>query len=268
MRNNADHKAIRLWEGDAPLFDPAFGQPAPALKPFFSGEKVRGAVIVCAGGGYAIRAEKEADPAALSINRCGVNAFVLSYRLTPYRHPAMLLDARRAVRLVRYRAAEWDIDPAHIGILGFSAGGHLAALAATCFDAGEPGAADAADRVSSRPDLFASCYGVNSIARMSADFAANLTGKDEPTPEERRALNPVENVSAQTPPAFLWHTAADNHVPVQSSLDLAAALTEHGVPYSLHIFPHGGHALGLAPDTALARDWPELFNKFLLDFGF
>jgi acetyl esterase/lipase len=261
-------KEIPLWEGGAPLFDPALAQPPPALKPFPAGEKGRGAVIVCPGGGYAIRADREADPAALWINRCGVNAFVLQYRLLPYRHPAMLLDAKRAIRLVRHRAAEWDIDPERIGILGFSAGGHLAALAATRFDAGDKDAADAVERLSSRPDLFASCYGVNNLARSSRDFAEKLTGKRELSREELRSIDPIANVGPETPPAFLWHTAADDLVPVQNAIDLAAALTEHGVAYSLHIFPHGGHALGLAAGVPLTEDWPELLNRFLLDCGF
>jgi acetyl esterase/lipase len=260
-------KEIPLWEGEVPLFDPTFGQARPALKPFLTGEKGRGAVIVCAGGGYAIHADRESDPAAVSVNRCGVNAFVLRYRLLPYRHPAMLLDARRAVRLVRCRAAEWGIDPGHIALLGFSAGGHLAALAATRFEPGDPLAEDAAERESSRPDLLASCYGVNSVPRMKG-FIQKLLGKDEFTLTALRELDPAANASAETPPAFLWHTSGDDRVPVRSSLDMASALTEHGVPYSLHIFPHGGHALGLAAGVPLTEDWPELLNRFLLDFGF
>ncbi|MDR2089754.1 MAG: alpha/beta hydrolase [Clostridiales Family XIII bacterium] len=261
-------REIPLWEGQAPLFDPAIKSPPPALKPFPSGEKGRGAVIVCPGGGYALWAEREGDPAARWINRCGVNAFVLKYRLLPYRHPSMLLDAQRAIRLVRHRAAEWDIDPARVGILGFSAGGHLAALAATRADAGDPNAADAADRLSSRPALLASCYGVNSLAHISREFIRNLSGKRDPSPEELRAMDPVQNVGADTPPAFLWHTARDGLVPVQSSLDFAGALTAHGIAYSLHIFPHGDHALGLAAGVPLTEGWPELLNRFLLDFGF
>jgi acetyl esterase/lipase len=258
---------IPLWEGEIPLFDPAIGQARPALKPFLTGEKGRGALIVCAGGGYAIHADPESDPAAVSVNRCGVNAFVLRYRLLPYRHPAMLLDARRAIRLVRHRAAEWGIDKGHIGILGFSAGGHLAALAATRFEAGDPLAEDAVERESSRPDLLVSCYGVNSIADVKG-FAQKLLGKDDFTSDELRELDPAANVSAKTPPAFLWHTSGDDRVPVTASLDMATALTEHGVPYSLHIFPHGGHALGLADGVPLTEDWPELLNRFLLDAGF
>jgi acetyl esterase/lipase len=259
---------IPIWENDPPLFERSFGQPRPALKPFLSGEKGRGAIIVCAGGGYAIRADREADPAAVSINRCGVNAFVLSYRLLPYRHPAMLLDAQRAIRFVRHKAADWDIDPERIGILGFSAGGHLAALAATRFEAGKEDAADPVERQSSRPDFFASCYGVNSLAHISRSFIENVMGKSAWTQEELRDIDPLSNVSAETPPAFLWHTAEDDRVSVRNSLDMAAALTAHGVPYSLHVFPYGGHALGIAEDVPLADAWPELLNRFLIDFGF
>jgi acetyl esterase/lipase len=261
-------KEILLWEGGAPLFDPAAAQTPPALKPFLTEEKGRGAVIVCPGGGYELHAEREADPAAAWIRRCGVNAFVLRYRLLPYRFPAMLLDAQRAVRLVRYRAAEWGIDPARIGMLGFSAGGHLAALTATRPGEGDENAADAVDRLSSRPDLLASCYGVNSLAHISKDFIRRLSGKRELSQEALRDMDPAANVSAETPPAFLWHTACDDLVPVRSSIDFAAALTAHGVPYSLHIFPHGGHALGLAESVLLTEDWPKLLGRFLIDFGF
>jgi acetyl esterase/lipase len=261
-------KEIQLWEGDLPLFDADAGQARPALKPFFTGEKGRGAVIICAGGGYAIHAERESDPVAVSINRCGVNAFVLRYRLLPYRPSTGLLDARRAVRLVRHMAEEWNIDPLRIGILGFSAGGHLAALAATRADAGEHDAADAVERISSRPDIFASCYGVNSLIRASKHFLGILSGRDGATAAELRDLDPVANVNAETPPAFLWHTSGDELVPATSSLDMAAALAEYNIPYSLHIFPHGGHALGLAAGVRLTEDWPELLNRFLLDSGF
>jgi acetyl esterase/lipase len=151
--------------------------------------------------------------------------------------------------------------------LGFSAGGHLAALAATRFEVGDPLAEDAVERESSRPDLLVSCYGVNSLANMGG-FARKLLGKRDVTSAELRELDPSANVSAETPPAFLWHTSGDDMVPVQSSLDMASALTEHGVPYSLHIFPHGGHALGLAEGVPLTEDWPELLGRFLLDSGF
>jgi acetyl esterase/lipase len=261
-------KEILLWNEGAPLFDPALGQAPPALRPFLAEEKGRGAVIVCAGGGYAVRAEREADPVARYIRDCGVNAFVLDYRLCPYRHPVMLLDAQRAIRLVRHTAADLGIDPAHVGILGFSAGGHLAALAAARFDEGDPCAADPVDRVSSRPDFFASCYGVNSLAYSSEEFLRNLTGRSGLTKEALRDADPIANVSAKTPPAFLWHTADDDRVPARSSIDFAAALTEHGVPYSLHIFPYGGHALGPAEGVSQASVWPKLLRRVLLDFGF
>ncbi|MDR2132983.1 MAG: prolyl oligopeptidase family serine peptidase, partial [Clostridiales Family XIII bacterium] len=141
-------------------------------------------------------------------------------------------------------------------------------LAATRADAGDPKAEDAAERLSSRPDIFASCYGVNSLARISREFTEKLAGKNDPLPEELRGMDPIQNVSADTPPAFLWHTARDGRVSVQNSLDLAAALTEHGIAYSLHVFPHGDHALGLAEGVPLTEGWPELLNRFLLDFGF
>lgn len=260
---------IQLWEGDVPLFDESIGQERPTIKPFFAGEKGRGAVVVCPGGGYVMKAAHEGDPVAQFINRCGVNAFVLDYRVRPYQHPAMLLDAQRAIRLVRHNAAQWDVNPNRIGILGFSAGGHLTTMAATHFDLGDPAAKDPIDRVSCRPDAFIPCYAVAGFHRFRHTGSMQaMTGKENLTPEEARFFSAEYNITEDTPPAFLWHTAEDASVPVENSLNLAQALTDKGIPYALHVFPYGRHGIGLGEDNELAKDWPELLNRWLVSEGF
>ena len=154
---------IPLWER-APLFDESFSQPAPSLTPYLlPGGGARGAVIVCPGGGYVVKADHEGAPIAERLNELGFHAFVLDYRVAPYRHPVPLLDVQRAIRLVRHRAQEFGVLPDKIAILGFSAGGHLVCTAATHYDAGDPAALDPIDRESCRPDLFVPCYAVASL---------------------------------------------------------------------------------------------------------
>ena len=260
---------LYLWEKDTPLFDTSLDQEPPYLVAMPTGEKKRGAVIVLPGGGYVMKAEHERFPIGEAINRCGVNAFTLDYRVSPYRHPAPLLDAQRAVRYVRYHAAQWDIDPDHIAILGFSAGGHLCSMAATHYDAGDPNAADPIDRVSCRPNGFIPCYAVNSFKAFSHGGSMNnLTGKTSHTLEESRYFSAELNVTDDTPPAFLWHTAQDATVPVEQSMRLAQALFDKNIPCALHIFPFGAHGIGLGADNAQAKDWPDLLNRWLLDMGY
>lgn len=262
-------ETICLWERDVPLYDPAIDQPPPSITPFLSGERGRGAVIVCPGGGYAMKAEHERFPIAEAINRCGVNAFTLDYRVAPYRHPAPLLDAQRAIRLVRARAEEFGVDPDHIAILGFSAGGHLCCMAATHYDAGDPDAADPVERVSCRPDGFIPCYAVSGFKSFPhVGSMANLTGKGALSLEEARYFSAEYNVTGDTPPAFLWHTGRDAAVPVELSIRLAQALLDRGVPCALHIFPFGEHGIGLGEGNPQARDWPDLMNTWLIDMGY
>lgn len=262
-------KVIKLWENEVPLYDETIDQPAPSIRFFPVEEKGRGAIIICPGGGYAHKADHEGAPIAQTINSFGVNAFVLDYRVSPYRHPAMLMDAQRAIRLVRYHAKDWGIDPDHIGILGFSAGGHLTTMAGTHYDMGDAHATDPVDRMSCRPDAFIPCYAVCSFAQFyHGGSMRNATGKDQLLPAEARYFSAEFNVTEDTPPAFLWHTAQDTSVPVENSLNLATALSTHSVPFSLHIFPYGRHGLGLAQEEPLAAQWPDLLGKWLLNLNF
>jgi acetyl esterase/lipase len=260
---------VRLWPDAAPE---ALGdgiEDRPILRPFVRPDGLPvAAVIVFPGGGYAKRAAHEADPIARWLNSLGIASFVVEYRVAPYRHPQPLNDARRAIRIVRHRAKELAIDPARVGVLGFSAGAHLAASAATWFDLGDPHADDPIDRESGRPDLLIACYPVISLVRFPhLDSLSNLLGPD---PDERmvHALSLENRVTPQTPPTFIWHTAGDESVSVENSVVFAAALARHRVPFSMHVFPDGQHGLGLAEEQAEARKWTELCAEFLRARGF
>ncbi len=255
---------IELWPGAAQESVGEENQGCPGLT-FYpaSGEGLRAAVIVCPGGGYGRRAAHEGEPVALWLNSLGISAFVLHYRVAPHRHPLPLQDAQRAIRTVRHRAEEWRIDPKRIGILGFSAGGHLASTAGTLFDAGNEEAADPIERYSSRPDLIVLCYPVITFGdsgHVGSKF--NLLG--EPADEDlAAALSTHTRVTDHTPPAFLWHTADDAAVPVENSLLFAGALSRHQVPFELHVFESGRHGLGLAEEHPEAKAWPALCGTWL-----
>jgi acetyl esterase/lipase len=246
-----------LWPDGAPG---ALGQQdkdIPTLTPYLPDPaKATGAVIViCPGGGYGGLAPHEGADYARFLNEYGVAGFVLKYRLGSggYRHPVMLQDAARAVRLVRAKAGEWKLDPHRIGIMGSSAGGHLASTLVTHFDAGKPDAADLVERQSSRPDLGILCYAVITLGQFTHQGSKqNLLGKD-PSPELVRELSNELQVTKDTPPCFVWHTYEDSGVPVENSLQFAEALRRAGVPFDLHIYQKGPHGLGLG-----TRDWnPE-----------
>ena len=238
-----------LWPGDVPG---ALGKaPAdiPTLTPFFPSQETAtgAAIIICPGGGYAHLAPHEGEGYAHWLNENGIAAFVLKYRLGSdgYRHPAMLQDAARAVRLVRANAAGWRIDPNRLGIIGSSAGGHLASTLLTHFDAGDSNAVDVVERQSSRPDLGILCYAVISLGEFAHQGSKrNLLGTNAPTELVRELSNELR-VTRQTPPCFIWHTFEDKTVPVENSLQFATALRQAGVPFDLHIYQKGGHGLGL-----------------------
>jgi acetyl esterase/lipase len=238
-----------LWPAGAPGALGTAPRDIPTLTPFFPApEKATGAaMIVCPGGGYQHLAAHEGETYAQWLNDHGITAFVLKYRLGSdgYRHPAMLQDAARAVRLVRARAAEWNLDPKRVGIIGSSAGGHLASTLLTHFDTGNPDAIDPIDRVSSRPDLGILCYAVITMGPLThSGSKKNLLGTNAP-PELVQELSNELHVTKNTPPCFIWHTSEDKTVPVENSLLFAAALRNAGVPFDLHIYQKGAHGLGL-----------------------
>lgn len=264
---------IPLWEYGAPDYVIEYGQAQPTLTPFWADDtdKPRGAVIVCPGGGYVMKAAHEGTPIAQSINDSGIHSFVLNYRVAPYSHPIPLEDAQRAIRVVRANAAAWGILQDKIGILGFSAGGHLTAHAGTSYDAGFPDADDPIDRVSCRPDAILPCYAVMSGIAVSIAHRGSfqsLTGTTTIDGMTARLLSPDQLVTDDTPPAFIWHTAEDQVVPVENALLFAAAMSAHKRPFAMHIFPHGRHGVGLGADIPLTRDWPRLMSDWLKEQGF
>ncbi len=252
---------IRLWpENEIPYWEE--GQCVPALDAYpVAGSK--GAVVVCPGGGYCMKASHEGGQIAKMLNMAGISAYVLDYRVRPCHYEAPLSDAKRAIRTVRGMGYE------KVAILGFSAGGHLTCSAATLYDAGDPAAEDPIERLSSRPDAFIPCYPVVSFAsfRHQGSLEALLGDKKNDYSLIRR-FSAELHVNGDTPPAFIWHTAEDGAVPVENSLNLAAALAHAGVSFELHIFPHGPHGMGLAGGDPVVGQWPALCQKWLLNQGY
>lgn len=257
---------IRLWEGDAPGALGKRPQDIPTLTPYLAPkEKQTGAtMLIFPGGGYGSLAEHEGTGYAEFFAANGINAYVLKYRLgsNGYRHPIMLTDAARALRMVRAFAKRDGFDPARIGVIGSSAGGHLAATLATHFDSTKPDgpkldAGDAYDQESSRPDLAVLCYPVISFGEFAhVGSRKNLLGDPAP-PELVKNLSNELQVTKDTPPTFLWHTMEDKGVPVENSMLFASALRKAGVPFSLHIYEKGPHGLGLGRPERPAPPWGD-----------
>ena len=249
---------IPLWPNGAPGALGKEEKDIPTLTPYLadSASASGAAMVILPGGGYGGLAPHEGKGYADWLVTNGISCFVVKYRLGShgYRHPRMLEDAARAVRLVRARAHGWRIDPKRVGIMGSSAGGHLASTLLTHFDAGQLDAADAVERQSSRPDLGILCYPVISMGpNTHGGSKNNLLGKD-PDPELVKLLSNELQVTKETPPCFIWHTWEDKAVKVENSLDFAAALQKAGVPFDLHVYQHGAHGLGLGKNHPWAQD--------------
>ena len=261
---------IPLWTpGAVPGARGAGPADVPTITPYLlAAERPRGAVIVCPGGGYAGLAPHEGEPVAQWLNGAGISALVLRYRVAPYRHPCPLLDVQRAIRTVRQRATEWGIDPEKVAVLGFSAGGHLTATAGTHYDAGDAGAVDPVDRQGCRPDAIVPCYAVITFGEHRHNGSlVNLLGADAPE-DLRRSLSAELQVTSDTPPAFVWHTADDGGVPALNSLMFAVALARHSVPFELHVYESGRHGLGLATGDPRVGTWTHACAAWLLGRGF
>jgi acetyl esterase/lipase len=267
-------RSVPLWPNAAPgaLGDRA--QDVPTLTPFLppAGGSALPAIVICPGGAYGFLAPHEGETYAQWLNTLGVAAFVLKYRLggDGYRHPAMLHDAARALRLVRHRAVEWNVDPTRVGVMGSSAGGHLASTILTHFDAGDATAADPVERQSSRPELGVLCYPVISMGELTHGGSRNNLLGERPTAELVKELSSELQVTANTPPCFIWHTTEDATVKVENSLVFAAALQRHGVPFDLHIYQKGEHGMGLAdkPPFTNVHPWANDLAYWLKEVGF
>jgi acetyl esterase/lipase len=237
-----------LWSNGAPGALGTADKDVPTLTPYWpKGEATGAALVICPGGGYGGLAEHEGKDYALWLSDHGVACFVLKYRLgsAGYRHPIPLMDVSRAIRTVRAKAADWKIDPHRIGVMGSSAGGHLASTILTHFDSGKADAQEVIEQQSSRPDLGILCYPVITMGEKThGGSKKNLLGKD-PSQELVKEVSNELHVTKETPPTFIFHTAEDPAVPVENSLMFAAALRKAGVPFDLHIYEKGPHGMGL-----------------------
>lgn len=267
--NGFSADSFPLWEKGAPGALGNADKDIPTLTVFKSeeGKATGAAIVICPGGGYGGLAQHEGKDYAEWLAKNGVTGFVLKYRLGPggYKHPRMLEDAARAVRTVRARAAEWNIDAKRIGIMGSSAGGHLASTLLTHFDSGNPSAEDPIDRQSSRPDLGILCYPVITMVGPTTHLGSkkNLLGEN-PSEDLAKSLSNEQQVTKDTPPTFLWHTYEDTGVVPDNSMLFALALQKNKVPYELHVYEKGKHGIGLAS----GHPWTEQCLRWLKLRGF
>ena len=265
---NTMPKQEALWPDGAPGAVGKEEQDIPSLTLYLpvAGKGVSSAVVVCPGGGYNhLSMDHEGKQVAEWLNSQGITAFVLKYRLGPrYRHPAPLQDAQRAIRLVRSRAGEFGVAADRIGIWGFSAGGHLASTVGTHFDAGDPSAKDPVERVSCRPDFMILAYPVITCSQsfLHKGSCNTLLGPN-PEPSLLENLSNEKQVTAQTPPTFLFHTTEDNGVPPENSVVFYLALRKAGVPAEMHIYQKGRHGVGLAQSDPVLSSWPERLAAWL-----
>jgi len=268
----SDTQVIPLWTGEAPGAQGTEDRDIPTITVYWprtlprAGGPGMTAIIVCPGGGYTnLASNHEGRQVANYLNSLGIAAFVLKYRLGPrYHHPVEIGDAQRAIRMIRAKAADWRIAPDRVGIMGFSAGGHLASSVSTHFDRGKPDAPDAIDRAGSRPDFAVLGYPVISLVATWTHQGSkkNLLG-DSPDPELAKNLSGELAVTAQTPPTFIFQTNADTTVPAENSVYYYLALRKAGVPAEMHIFQRGPHGVGLGGDDFSLAPWPTLLANWL-----
>lgn len=259
-----------LWDDGAPGFREEYGQPQPAI--IYRGHEgsAKGTVLVCPGGAFLWKASYEGMPVAQHFYDQGYNAAVLDYRTAPYDLDLSFADGKRAIRYLRANAQKLGITNDRIAILGFSAGGIMSAMTGTGFTAGDPDALDPVERFSSRPDAVVPCYGAfSSVAFPSGGLSYNREN------QRYNALrSPDTLVSIDTPPFFIWQNASMDDP--RNALNLARQLTIYGVPFELHIFPHGVHGTALSDGgspTINSGDphphhWVELCEEWLNELGF
>lgn len=264
---------ILLWPEGAPAAqgNEPHDQPTLILYPAPEATATGAALVVCPGGGYGMLAmDHEGHQVARWLNSFGVSAYIVTYRLGKhgYRHPVPMHDGQRAIRTVRQHATDWNIDPDRIGVLGFSAGGHLASTLGTHFDRGNADATDPVDRASSRPDLMILLYPVISFTEdyQHAGSRRMLLGEDA-DPELVASLSNETQVSEDTPPTFLVHTSEDTGVPPQNSIAFYLALHEQGIPVELHIYEQGRHGLGMGDRGTAFASWPDRCEEWMQGRG-
>lgn len=268
----AQSGGIRLWEAGAPNARGTEPTDIPTITPFPAPKELssRAAVVVLPGGGYSHLSEiKEGSDVARWLNSLGITAFVLKYRLgMTYHQPNQLLDAARAVRYVRANAERYEIDPSKIGIIGFSAGGHLASTLGTHFDSGKNSSTDPIEKVSSRPDLMMLIYPVITMGEFThAGSKLNLLDQN-PSDDLVKQYSNELHVTPETPPTFLVHTMTDTAVPVENSLMFVEALRKAKVPVEFHLYEKGPHGFGLAPANPVLASWTARCADWLALHGF
>lgn len=269
-------EGLPLWAEGAPHAQGSEESDTPTIRAYLpqelDGGKSTGAgVVICPGGGYGILAmDHEGHQLAKWFQKNGVAGFVLRYRHAPkYRHPVPTEDAQRAIRYVRANAEKFGVDAGRVGIMGFSAGGHLSSTVATHFDAGNVKAKDPVDRLSCRPDFAVLCYPVVSLV---APYAHKGSGRNLFGPNVDQAklesLSNDQHVTAETPPTFLFHTAEDKGVDVQNSVAFFMALRKAGVPCEMHIYQDGPHGVGMAPADPAVFGWKDRLLDWMRGSGF
>lgn len=269
-------ETYNLWQKDIPLFDENIKNEenkncctidAYMVEDELDEVKIRGAMIILPGGGYGLCSSSEGEKMARWLNFFGINAFVVKYRVAPYKHPAPIIDAKRAIRYVRYNAEKFNIDPNKVGVIGFSAGGHLAGCVAEFFDKFETDVQDEIDKVCAKPNLVVLSYPVVSLCEDYAHqgSAQNLVGEDM---ELRKMLSLEKNVREDMPEMFMWHTLEDSLVSAINTLQFGIALKEKNVPYSLHIFKKGEHGCVLAENVEETKQWTDCLKMLLKNKGF
>lgn len=269
----ADGKKAPLWEDGAPGAKGTDEKDIPTLTTYLPASEINTgcAVVVFPGGGYGhLAVGHEGVDIANFWNDLGIAAFVLEYRHSGrgYKHPIPLQDAQRAIRTVRARAEEYDVDPTRIGIMGFSAGGHLASSAGTHFDGGNPDAKDPIDRVSCRPDFMILCYPVIAFDQPFTHKGSqnNLLGQNADK-ELIQSMSSELQVTSDTPPTFLFHTTEDTGVPPENSVVFYQALVKNKVPAEMHVFEKGRHGVGLAKSIPGTAEWGKLCHLWLKNRG-
>jgi len=272
----AQPKVELLWPDGAPGAKGTAEGDKPTLTIYLpTQDKATGAaVVICPGGGYGhLAMDHEGHQIGQWLNSFGVAGFIVAYRHrnsgAGYGHPAPIQDAQRAIKTVRSRAAEWGVDANRIGILGFSAGGHLASTAATHFNESFCEPRDAIDRVSAWPDFAVLVYPVISFTEPFTHVGSrtNLLGADA-GPALIEKFSNEKQVTPQTPPTFLFHTWEDTGVPAENSIAFYLALRKAKVPAEMHIFLKGPHGIGLGANRGAASAWPGLCQSWMAESGF
>jgi acetyl esterase/lipase len=258
-------ETVNIWDGSPPGALGNSEVDIPTLTPYLPENPALDnmGILILPGGGYGGLAEHEGKGYAEWFAELGIASFVLKYRLgsAGYRHPVMLNDAARAMRFIKANAFDYKVNPEKIGVIGSSAGGHLASTLLTKFDYGNPNSSELIEQQSSKPFFGILCYPVITMGPEGhLGSMENLLGKD-PDEELKDLLSSEKQVSPETPPCFIWHTVEDPGVPVANSMMFAAALDKCGVPFDLHLYEKGGHGLGLGDN----HPWTVECKRWLLD---